>query len=750
MSGQRSEPEDQSVATKAESERVAGSAGFFGHSSRFSFLSNGIRTVLRGEIGVGPASSELLRRIRVAVMQRRERSMLDELASQRVELRPEFATRSGAELLKHFQERTAPAFLPGFEENESTARAQRDLFPEQTSALLSDAQLILQHRWPLLGFGEKGFGERIDWHRDPLSGRTWPLDYHAAIPLWYNDGSDIRVLWELNRLGHLITLGRAYAVTTDEKFAAEFFKQIEEWREQNPVGRGANWACAMEVALRAMNLLSALSLFRKSPELTQDRLLDVLAMLDQHGKHIGRNLEFSHLATSNHYLSDVVGLLWLGIMLPELSAAAEWREWAMAEMLREMDKQILPDGADYEASTGYHRFVLELFLYSFVLCDNNEIPIEEKYWQKLRTMFAYLHATLRPDGMAPLIGDTDGGQVIPIVRHTADDHAYLLGFGAVIFEDPSLKLRRPATEELLWTLGAETFRGYEKMISSGDSLDSLSFPDAGSYLMRKDDLYLLFNLSGSGRKGRGSHGHNDALSIEVSACGRVFLVDAGVYVYTADLRQRHLFRSTAYHSTIQVDDAEQNSTSENVPFAIGNQAHPTLLEWHTTPKRDYVSAEHGGYARLPQAVIHRRSISFDKPGGWWLVEDELAGEGEHDVAARFHFDAGLVVESREVGMVVAWDKMRAKLGPSLFIVPVDLDEPPQLEEQFTSKHYGSKVASVAAAWSVRVKLPWRGRWAIVPVCVDQDEHQRLAQTAAAISNRRPFTNESPNSKDQKL
>ena len=188
----------------------------------------------------------------------------------------------------------------------------------------------------------------------------------------HSDGSDVRVLWELNRLGHLITLGRAYALTREEEFAAEFFAQLESWHEQNPLGRGANWSCAMEVALRAMNLLAAFSLFRSSTHLNEERLRMLLTMFDQHGAHIRRNLEFSHIATSNHYLSDIAGLFWLGIMLPELDGAEEWRAWALKEMLREMDKQILPDGADYEGSTGYHCFVLELFLYSFLLCRTND------------------------------------------------------------------------------------------------------------------------------------------------------------------------------------------------------------------------------------------------------------------------------------------------------------------------------------------------------------------------------------------
>src|SRR6185295_18879787 len=125
------------------------------------------------------------------------------------------------------------------------------------------------------------------------------------------------------------------------------------------------------------------------------------------------NLEFSYIATSNHYLSDVVGLLWLGVMLPELEDEEVWCDSGWVGMLREIDKQVLVDGADFEASTGYHRFVTELFLYSFMLCRANDVEIEKWYWSRLQQMLNYIRAYRRPDGFAPLIGDTDSGQVLP-------------------------------------------------------------------------------------------------------------------------------------------------------------------------------------------------------------------------------------------------------------------------------------------------------------------------------------------------
>lgn len=703
-----------------------------------ALLSNGFCRVLRGEISASVAVRELLRRGQAVVNRRRERRMLDQLASQAAQLRPEYQFLSSAELLKHFSERTSPSFLPGIEQHASTLKLQRQIFPVETAGLVAAAQLIARgHRWPLLGFGEQDLGGSINWNRDPLSGRLWAIDYHADIALCHNDGSDVRVLWELNRLGQLVSLGRAYALTSDEELAEEFFRQVESWREQNPLGRGANWACAMEVALRAMNLLAAYSLIRTSKALTEKRLLAFLAMLDQHGGHIKRNLEFSNNATSNHYLSDVAGLLWLGIMLPELSAAWEWRRWAMTEMLREMDKQILPDGADYEASTGYHRFVLELFLYSFILCDANEMPIEEKYWQKLRGVFGYVRATLRPDGFAPLIGDTDGGQVLPIVHRAADDHGHLLPFAAVIFEDSNFKLpRMKATEELLWTLGEDGVRSYETLSMAREPVRSQSFPDAGTYVLRHDDLYLLLNANGSQQGRPASHRHNDALSIEVSACGRAFIVDPGTYVYTADLHQRHLFRSTAYHSTIQVDDTDQNTTDESAPFVIGDESRARLLDWQTTPEHDYVQAEHQGYAGLGQSIRHRRSVTFDKVAGWWLVEDEILGAGDHHISARFHFDSGLEVEVREgkhtagydENVVVASDKsdnMAANSAARLVVCALDLKVPPALESQFTSKHYGLKAPSISACWSVKKSLPCKLRWAIVPIRAGGSIDERL-------------------------
>jgi hypothetical protein len=590
-----------------------------------------LRRALRGEVKLTTAAQEAVRRTLMTAMSRRERRNLDK--ERPLLLKPPFSRMTPAELLTHFQ-------------NKNRISLPIDFNPGPSDVPVPDV---------------------VEWRRDPRSGYLWPLDYHRDLKLQRSDGSDVRLVWELNRLGHLLRVENA----------DEFFNQLRSWHDQNPYARGPNWSCAMEVALRAINILAAFERLRKSPQLDPEALLFLLTLLQQHGLFIGTNLEFSYIATSNHYLSDVAGLLWLEVLLPELEDADDWRDLALPALLREMDKQVLADGSDYESSTGYHRFVLELFLYSFMLCRDSGREIDARYWRKLRQMLEYVKAYIRPDGLAPLIGDTDGGQVLPFREYSADDHAYVLDIGAQVLNAPDLLFPQE---------------------------QSKAFPDAGIYIMRSSDCYLCFNASGAGINGRGSHGHNDALSIEVSARGRAFIIDPGTYVYTADLHMRHAFRSTAYHSTVKIDGEEQNTTDVNMPFVIGNEAQPRVLEWESVENYDKVVAEHYGYRRLGSPGTHRRTVEFDKRESSWLVEDEFFDSEEHEFEVYFHF-------APRVELTVKDAAVEARAGEvSLTVRSLSLVQPPQLVNQHVSRNYGELVDSVSACWRISGrpgKLSWK-------------------------------------------
>jgi hypothetical protein len=637
-----------------------------------------------------------------------------------------FSHFSATQLLAHFRERKNPQFFEGFDSWSGERPGQID------ARFHDDAREILTHRWSILGLGKFDFGKEIDWLQDPVTGIRWSLPYHADVALVRGDGSDVRVLWELNRLGHLLTLGRAYATTGDEQLAEEFFTQVESWRKQNPVAMGPNWACAMEVALRAMNLIATFHLFRSSRALDENRLATLLALFDAHGDHIRRNVEYSYIATGNHYLSDVAGLLWLGIYFPELEAAPAWRAFGLREMLRELEKQVLSDGAHYESSTGYHRFVTELFLYSFILCRANGIDIEEKYWRRLHSMLAYSRTYLRPDGRAPVIGDSDGGRALPLFERDPDDHAYLIELGAAVLRESNFKIRDNPPDELFWLLGSEGARTYSELQTAGSpTAASACFKEAGTVVLRHESSYLLMSASGAGLHGRGAHAHNDALSIELSVNGVSFLSDPGTYAYTSDLRARHLLRSTAYHSTVEVDGWEQNRISMDTPFIIGDGSHPRILKWQSDDQCDLVVAEHYGYKGLPNGPItHRRTIHFNRRERWWLIEDSLLGAGVHDFRFCFHVAPERQARVVDDSVVEISDQLS---GERLHIASFNSSTAVSLEPRWFSRHYGAKVESVAACWAINAEAPLKANWLLTSILAGEDEGKRRELVVNRIS-----------------
>lgn len=627
-----------------------------------------------------------------------------QLGAMPARLNEKFAKRSLAELLKHFRSRNTALFSCV---DRTTASKH---FPTDTSSLLARAELIVNgSKWELAGFGTLEFTGDNCWRRDPLGTKDWGLDHHADIILFSNDGADIRALWELNRFGHAVTLACAFTLTRDERYAETFFAQIEEWTRQNPYGLGANWQCAMEVALRAINLLASFDLVRDSAACTEDRLALMLQLFDHHGRFISDNSEFSYLATSNHYLSDVVGLFWIGSLLPELEHAAEWSDFGRSEILSEMHKQVLPDGSDFEASTGYHKFVAEMLLYSFLLARKNGIAIEQRYWQRLRTMFDYLHGIMRPDGRMPLVGDADGSQIIAVVKRDADDAAYILELAAVVFDEPSLSEFGELAPEVLWLLGEKAIEKLNSMQISPAPARSAAFADAGTYVMRDGDLYLHFNANDTGVKGRGSHAHNDALSVEVSAFGRSFIVDPGSCVYNLDRDTRHRFRSTAYHSTIMIDGEEQNSTRVDMPFVLGNEADPQVIEWTTTAEGDTVSAEHYGYTRLADSIVHRRTVRLEKKQRYWTIIDELSGHATHEARLSFHLALGISAD-RE-GRTA---KLRGGEGRCL-LLHTGLDPEFDIVPSAVSNNYGHSEPSSMLVWRLFALFPLTIRTIVVPV-----------------------------------
>jgi uncharacterized heparinase superfamily protein len=537
--------------------------------------------------------------------------------------------------------------------------------PTSSAPIIAVADGACAGRFTLLGFPAFDLGHPPDWHADPHSGHRWDSAAPApTLDLMTRDSpADVRVVWELNRFHHAVTLGMAWRQTHDERYPAAFASQVTDWLAANPVGRGVNWACAMEAAIRAVNWLFAYALMQEALPAGFARAL--LGALLTHGRFVRAHLELA-LVTTNHYLVDLCGLAVLGLALPG-AEPDRWRRFALRELAREVAFQVYPDGGSFEASTGYHRLATELVDLPLRLAQDARVPVPPILPARLQRMRAFAAAVARPDGTLPLIGDSDDGHLLP----------------ACAFPSPPV----PAAS-------------------------SSAFPRAGIYVMRHGDYCLMCDCGPNGQRGNGGHAHNDTLSFELYA-GRPWIVDPGTYSYTGDLAAYNWFRSTAAHNTLVVDGEEQARFDPREPFLLAPDAVPTVHRWESQSEYDLLDAEHAGYRRLPAPVTHRRQILFDKRRRLWLIRDVVAGQGTHSLDWRFHLvPLPIAGDEFATGAVRA----RAPDGVDLLLAPLQgpaLDL--TIEEGWVSYRYGRRERAPVVRYTAgEVALPVTVTFALVP------------------------------------
>lgn len=476
------------------------------------------------------------------------------------------------------------------------------------SAILAAADRALARRVDLLGESDWRLERPINWRRDPRSGHQWPM--HYAHRLCYTaPGADVKLVWELSRLGWLLPAGQAYVLTGDERYAEGVRAVLEDWMGGNPPGWGVNWACTMEVALRMLSwtwLFHALHASQawEAPSFRRQ----FLASLYEHGRYTLRNLEESDV-NGNHFTANAAGLVFAGLFFGELGEAPRWQRCGWEILEQELPRQVGDDGVDFEASTAYHRLVLELFLLPALYREAQELPVGQAYRDRLAAMARFTLAYTRPDGNAPLWGDADDGRALPLGRQPLGDHRYLAGLVGAAWEIEDLQAGFSGPrDEVCWVLGPAAARRLPEL-SEHTVVGSRAFAHSGAYVLSGQRDHVFVDCGGVGLAGRGGHGHNDCLSFEAALEGRTLVSDCGTLVYTRSPHERDRFRSTAAHNTPRVAGEEINRFAGL--WGLCDDARGCVRHFSCSHERDVLEASHDGYRRLCPAVTPVRRFVLD-------------------------------------------------------------------------------------------------------------------------------------------
>lgn len=584
------------------------------------------------------------------------------------------------------------------------AKEFKHRYPDVFEALLEEAGNACDHRFDLLGSGLTDLGPSIDWRRDFKTGFRWPRQYVKDMVLVDPAfRADVKVPWDLSRGYQLVRLGQAFWLTDDERFARELMDQWRSWLEGNPVLQTCNWGNAMEAAIRVANWCVAFSLTRDASAQTPEMRERFLRSALDHGRFIAANLErFEDYPTSNHYLSDLVGLVYLGVLTPFFKESRTWLEIGLRELEREALIQVGADGFDYEGSTNYHRLVGELLLSAFELARQNGHAPAEPAWNRVVGMAEATLCYTRPDGRAPLIGDVDNGRLHWLTPEAPDDHRSFLGQAAIATGRADFAAAAgPARAEGFWW-GEEPA---SPPAAPGPAPPSRHFADAGLAVLRGNATQVIVHC-GAPRGPRG-HFHNDTLSFEASLMGLPWIVDPGTYAYTSSEALRNHFRRTEAHNTVQVDQTEINEIVPGQLFDLRFASSPRVVEWTSTTERDGFVGEHEGFGRIPGVGRHRRQITLDKERGEIEILDRVSGDGLHTVDTFLHLDPRVRAELQGNQVILTRPEQAVSVRVE-FLVPEGKGSI-ALGEDWVARGYGRRKAGVVIRTTMETRLPWEQR-----------------------------------------
>ena len=571
-----------------------------------------------------------------------------------------------------------------------TVNLAQDADAEEIVALVAASERAMAHQVDLLGSGMVNLGLDIDWHRDFKSGHRWESNRRYGRSRWNHQapGTDVKVPWELSRCMHFAALGLADWAIPNERYYREWKTQICHWIQSNPVGMGVNWACAMDVGMRAVNWLVSAQLFRE--RMAQDDDHEFIRRFDEslwhHGLQIERNLEWSgppgQLA-GNHFIANLVGLLGIGAYFKGTKKGEQWWHFAKRWCENEMIRQINPDGSNYETSTSYHRMVMEMFLWADTVAAVTNDPFSAGYRDQLGKMATFVAAYSAPGGAAAQFGDNDSGRLLWGGVDDGRDHRYLTrgpcGFGGGL-NRILLRGRLPLPE--------------------GPAPGSIAFLDGGFYFVRRGAAWVGL------RAGRVSHGgahaHCDQLSFVLNLGGQDIFVDRGTGVYTPDPVTRNRYRSTASHNVCQINGWEQNGFSHgrNSVFSMPDHSQARVRRFAEDGACSEWEAEHRGFERMRagmnsvrKARVTENSLEIQDRIEHLQVGDQLEW--------RFHLAPGLQAECDDGGML---------LKTQGFIIRLKWDFPASaaIAETCHSPSYG--VETPAAVLNLRVIVAAEVGW----------------------------------------
>jgi hypothetical protein len=231
-------------------------------------------------------------------------------------------------------------------------------------------------------------------------------------------------------------------------------------------------------------------------------------------------------------------------------------------LLKELEEQILNDGAHFELSPMYHQLMLFRVLDCINLIQNNNWKNEDLFnffEKKAAKMLGFLKKINYENGDIPHFNDSTN-EVAP---------------GSTKLFEYALRLN------LLF--------------------ENVDLKESGYRKIKRNKYECVVDVGAVGPDYIPGHAHADTFNFEMRINGEPFIVDTGISTYEKNER-RYIERKTSSHNTVDIFGLDSSEVWGG--FRVGGRAEVFgLIE-----DKDYIQASHNGYKRF--GIYHTRKWIF--------------------------------------------------------------------------------------------------------------------------------------------
>jgi uncharacterized heparinase superfamily protein len=361
----------------------------------------------------------------------------------------------------------------------------------------------------------------------------------------------------------------------------------------------------------------------------------------------------------NHVLRNAAALVIGGICVDH----AETRDRGLSLLEAELAAQVLDDGGHEERSTSYQRRILDDLSDVAVVIRRSGGGTPAWLERARGEMTTWLQAVAGPGGQLSPLNDGWDGPAIDVPNHRSSLQD-LAGSGYIVLRE-----------------------GHAQAVIDVGPLAPAHLP---------------------------AHAHADALSFVFWADGRPVIIDPGSGAYAGAERNR--FRATRAHNTVEVDGRDQCDFWGPFRAAFMPTVRRSEPLWQQGAL--LLRAEHDGYRRLDDPVVHERTFVWLGSEGL-LALDKLIAETSHSVLARLHFAEDL---ADPLGELLPGGLRILALGP-------ELGEPRAIPGD-RGPYLGARTPITIVERAGRVSPGARFGWAITPPDVAVHLQPRGVEVAA--------------------